>query len=82
MPHITDNALAILKERGYATNAGEFAAWIAIQCVEYLKLNGKGFKQRAEVLAGLTSTLDEWRKDLSKYEDLKAEQNGNIFDKV
>ncbi len=79
MPHVTEQIEAEVKKRGYAANSGEFAAQVAVLAVEYLSYNGWGFKQRAEVLAGLTSTLDEWRKYLSKYEDIKAEENGNIF---
>ena len=82
MPHVTDEIAEEVKKRGYATNSGEFAAQVAMLAVEYLSYNGWGFKQRAEVLSGLTSTLDEWRKYLSKYEDVKAEQNGNIFEKT
>lgn len=82
MPHVTDETMKNILERGYGQNSGEFAAWIAYQYVEYLKLNGWGFQQRAEALAGLISATDECRKYLSQYEDLKANQNGNIFEKL
>lgn len=82
MPHVTDDILKKIKERGYGTNAGEFAAWIAVQYIEYLSLNGWGFQQRAEGLAGLISATDECRKYLSVYEDRKAADNGNIFEKL
>jgi len=47
-----------------------------------LKYNGSGFNKRAEVEAGLSSTLEEWKKFTSKYEDKKAQENGNIFEKL
>jgi len=82
MPHVTDDILNKIREKGYGTNAGEFAAWIAVQYIDYLSLNGWGFQQRAEALAGLISATDECRKYLSQYEDLKSEQNGNVFGKL
>lgn len=82
MPHVTDHILQTVIDRGYATNSGEFAAWIAYQCHMHLKFNGSGFNKRAEVEAGLSSTLEEWKKHTSKYEDKKAAENGNIFEKL
>lgn len=82
MPHVNDDVLKKVLERGYATNAGEFAALIAHQCIMHLKYNGTGFNKRAEVEAGLSSTLEEWKKFTSKYEDKKALENGNIFEKL
>ena len=82
MPHVTDKILKKTRDLGYAQNSGEFAALIAVEAVRYLKFNGQGFKYRAEVLAGLTSCLDEWRKHLSDYEDIKSLENGNIFEKL
>ncbi len=82
MPHVSDKVLEKIKCQGYAENSGEFAAHIAVQCMEHLRLNGTGFKERAEVLAGLISCTDEWRKYVSSYEDQKAKENGNIFEKL
>lgn len=82
MPHVTDYVLKQVLERGYAHNAGELAALLAHESIKHLKFNGWGFNKRAEVIAALTSTLDEFRKNLSEYEDIKAEENGNIFSKL
>lgn len=82
MPHVTDDILKQVLERGYANNAGELAALFAHVGMTHLKFNGWGVNKRAEVLAALTSTLDEFRKHLSSYEDIKANENGNIFSKL
>lgn len=81
MPHVKKDIADKVIERGYATNAGEFAAVIAHEYIKYLKFNGWGFKHRSEALVGLLSAFDEARKYLSKYEDVKAEENGNIFER-
>lgn len=79
MPHVKNDNLKLVVERGYATNAGELAGLLAHTSINHLKFNGWGFNKRAEVLAALTSTLDEFRKHLSSYEDIKANENGNVF---
>lgn len=82
MPHVTDEILQKVTKRGYADNAGELAALFAHVGMTHLKFNGWGFNKRAEVLAALTSTLDEFRKHLSSYEDVKAHENGNVFNRL
>lgn len=82
MPHVTDDILKQVLERGYANNSGELAALLAHTAMQHLKYNGWGFNKRSEVMGALISTTDEFRKFLSQYEDIKADENGNIFQKL
>lgn len=68
------------KVDNYSTTSGELNFQITSLLLEYIKYNGKQYQQINDVIGALEGAkLEFYRRFAAKYEDKKAEENGDVY---
>lgn len=61
-------------------NCGELNYTISIICKEYFKKNGGRYQQINDIIGALEGCkLEYYRRSVSKYEDEKIKENGDVY---
>lgn len=64
----------------YAQNAGELNFQLTSVVIEYLKHNGRTYKQINDIVGALEACkLEFYRRIVSHYEDKKIGENGDVY---
>ena len=83
MPYIKSNdRIALSKVIGSAPieSAGELNYLFTKLIIMYMQQNGKGYKQVNDVIGALEGAkLEFYRRVAAPYEDLKANENGDVY---
>lgn len=80
MPYIETNERALIdKNTMFPTTAGHLNYKIHLLLEDYVRLKGTNYQTYNDMIGALEAAkLELYRRAVSKYEDLKIEQNGDI----
>jgi hypothetical protein len=84
MPYIDKQKREELKPKlkTYCTESGELNFQITCLLLDYIKFNGKSYKQVNDVLGALEGAkLEFYRRFAAPYEDKKINENGDVYKK-
>jgi hypothetical protein len=79
MPYINENDRYIIDTGSKPKNAGEFNYNIHVLMEKYLSYKGENYQTYNDIIGALEcAKLELYRRRISKYEAVKAEENGDI----
>jgi len=80
MPYIKQIARLELKTERPAETAGELNYIFTQICINYLKKKGNNYQNVNDIIGALDSCkLEFYRRQVAPYEDLKIEENGDVY---
>ena len=81
MPYIRAETRQELTERD-PRNPGELNFLITMICWDYIRNNGRTYQHLNDVIGALTAAqLEFYRRVVAPYEEMKIEENGDIYEK-
>lgn len=79
MPYITKKEKDELASQ-FPENPGQLNYWIMMTIQQYLITNGETYQTYNDIIGALECAKQElYRRKISKYEDKKCKENGDVF---
>lgn len=83
MPHIksAQRERILYDKMKHLMNAGELNYFVTRVLLKYLSLHGESYQTYNDIMGVLNCvTIEFYRRLISDYEDIKAMENGDVFD--
>ena len=83
MPYIPEEAKVDLAMNGEAATPGELNFLLTVECLRYMEMQGLNYQTINDILGALEGAKQEfYRRVAVPYENMKAYQNGDIYEDV